>query len=149
MISITIDGVSYPVPSNAADTNWAASQIAWEQAVAAALGPPTWIPISPENAWLDDGNMSSAGAYYKDSAGTVHFRFSIQSGVLGTRAFTLPSGYRPAYNMSWSCPNPGAPGIAIATITASNGFVTIVDGINADPSSTICLECAFSTVENP
>lgn len=148
MISITIDGVAYPVPSNAADTNWAASQVAFEQAIAAALGPPTWIPIVSENSWVSDGNMPSAGAYYRDSSSTVHFRFSIQSGLLVTRAFTLPSGYRPAYNISFACANPGF-GIAIAQITASNGFVTILDGATADPSSTICLECAFSTVENP
>jgi hypothetical protein len=147
-IAITVGGASYLVPSSAADTNWAAQQIAFEQALAAAIGEPTWIAIAGENSWVSDGTMPSAGEYYKDSAGTVHFRFSIQSGVLSTRAFTLPSGYRPPYNMSWVCANPGVPGLAIATITASNGFVTIINGAAANPSSTICLTCSFSTV-NP
>lgn len=35
-IDISVAGVSYSVPSSAADTDWAASQIAWEQAVSAA-----------------------------------------------------------------------------------------------------------------
>jgi hypothetical protein len=147
-IAITVNGAAYPVPSSAADTNWAAQQIAFEQALAAALAAPTWIPIAGENSWVSDGSMPSAGAYYKDSAGTVRFRFSIQAGVLATRAFTLPSGYRPAYDMSWPCANPGF-GLAIAQIAASSGFVTIVEGVNADPSSTICLTCSFSTVANP
>ena len=37
MINITVDGVAYPVPSSAADQNWAAKQIAFQQALAAAL----------------------------------------------------------------------------------------------------------------
>ena len=36
-ISITVDGVSYPVPSSAADTNWAADQVALEQALATGV----------------------------------------------------------------------------------------------------------------
>ena len=40
-ISITVAGVSYSVPSSAVDTDWAAAQIAFEQALAAtvATGP--------------------------------------------------------------------------------------------------------------
>lgn len=37
MISIEVDGTSYEVPSNAADTNWAAKQVAFEQALAEAV----------------------------------------------------------------------------------------------------------------
>lgn len=36
-INITLDNVAYPVPSSAADTNWAADQVAFEQALAAAI----------------------------------------------------------------------------------------------------------------
>lgn len=44
MISITINGVAYDVPSSAADTNWAAQQVAFEQALVAyvnTLAPST------------------------------------------------------------------------------------------------------------
>lgn len=37
MISITVAGVSYQVPSSAADVDWAAKQVALEQALAAAI----------------------------------------------------------------------------------------------------------------
>lgn len=37
MIDIDIFGTDYPVPSGAADTNWAAQQIAFEQALASAV----------------------------------------------------------------------------------------------------------------
>lgn len=36
-VNIVIAGVSYSVPSSAADTNWAADQVAFEQALAAAV----------------------------------------------------------------------------------------------------------------
>jgi len=36
-VSITVDGTDYDVPSSAADTNWAADQVAFEQAVATYL----------------------------------------------------------------------------------------------------------------
>ena len=35
-ISITVNGVSYSVPASAVDTNWAAAQVLFEQALAAA-----------------------------------------------------------------------------------------------------------------
>lgn len=37
MIDITVLGTDYEVPSNASDTNWAAKQLAFEQAVAAGV----------------------------------------------------------------------------------------------------------------
>lgn len=37
MIVITVNGDEFNVPSNAADTNWAANQIAFEQALATAI----------------------------------------------------------------------------------------------------------------
>lgn len=37
MIDIDLNGVTYEVPSSAADTNWAAKQVAFEQAVAADI----------------------------------------------------------------------------------------------------------------
>jgi hypothetical protein len=36
-ISITVNSVAYDVPSSAADTNWAALQVAFEQALATAV----------------------------------------------------------------------------------------------------------------
>ncbi len=33
MITLTIDGADYEVPSSASDTNWSANQVAWEQAI--------------------------------------------------------------------------------------------------------------------
>jgi hypothetical protein len=36
-VPITVDGVTYPVPSAATDTNWAAQQVAFEQAVGTSI----------------------------------------------------------------------------------------------------------------
>ena len=53
-ISIAVNGTSYLVPASAVDTNWAAAQILFEQAVAAAV------------------NKALAGAHM-DSSGTVAY----------------------------------------------------------------------------
>lgn len=44
MITITVDSVDYEVPSSALDTNWAAKQIAFEQALAAAINAVPALP---------------------------------------------------------------------------------------------------------
>lgn len=64
MINITVGGVAYPVPSSAADTNWAAQQIAFQKALAAAAGSAVnagvisaaSYGVSPDN----DGDTNNA-----------------------------------------------------------------------------------------
>lgn len=95
-ISLTVNGTSYPVPSSAADTNWAADQIAWEQAVTSALAGPTWTAPSLTNSWVNfNSSTDQIAGYYKASNGRVWLRGTIKTGASGTSAFTLPSGYRP------------------------------------------------------
>ena len=52
-VSITVDGVAFDVPSSASDTNWAAKQVAFEQALAVAV------------------NAAGTGAAIPDASGAV------------------------------------------------------------------------------
>ena len=48
------------------------------------------------NSWVNWGAPYFNAAYWKDPLGFVHLRGVIQSGVVGSAAFTLPPGFRPA-----------------------------------------------------
>ncbi len=70
MLTITVDGTDYDVPSSAADTNWAADQIAFEQALAAGV------------------NTAIAGAL-PDATASVRGAVSIAAQVFGGRKTIL------------------------------------------------------------
>jgi len=68
MINITVNGVSYPVPSSAADVNWAADQVAFEQALATIISALAAQPFAETT--LTDGSATPGGA----TANTVRGR---------------------------------------------------------------------------
>lgn len=96
-VSVTVDGVAYDVPSNASDTNWAAAQVAFEQALATAinraLAAPSWTALSLVNGWAASGTV--VPAYYVDPLGFVHLRGALAGGTTGTVCATLPVDARP------------------------------------------------------
>lgn len=51
------------------------------------------------NSWVNYGSGETAAAYWKDPFGIVHLEGLIKSGSVGSAAFTLPLGYRPAANV--------------------------------------------------
>jgi hypothetical protein len=68
----------------------------------ADIAQEAWKTPTFENSWTNDANNVHYDAgYYKDSLGIVHLRGNLKNlagsntGV-GTNAFTLPAGYRPA-----------------------------------------------------
>lgn len=73
MITISVDGTDYEVPSSAADTNWAAKQVAFEQALAAV--------VDSDNALV--ANILSGSTTF---AGTKTF-----SGNISAASVTAPS----------------------------------------------------------
>lgn len=48
------------------------------------------------NSWVNFGGAYNPAGYFKDKEGVVHLRGLIANGVIGSAAFTLPIGYRPA-----------------------------------------------------
>lgn len=55
-----------------------------------------WIAPTFTNSWVDYNTGFANAAYRKDAQGYVHLRGLIKSGTIGTAAFNLPAGYRPA-----------------------------------------------------
>lgn len=120
-INLTVAGVSYSVPSSAADTSWAAAQVAWEQAVSLAASNGTWTNLVPQNAWV---NGAEVAQYRVNSQGDVDLRGLIESGVSGTVALILPSAAWPKHTLAFNTANSG--GTARVTVSTS-GNVTITD----------------------
>ena len=124
-VNISVNGVSYPVPSSAADTDWAAEQVAFLQALAAqSLKSPTVLAPSLINAWANLGSSSQTAGYWKDAAGTVYLRGTITGGASLSACLVLPSGYRPSKDEAFPVAANG--GTALASVT-TNGNVTLVD----------------------
>jgi hypothetical protein len=140
-VSITVDGVAYDVPSSAADTNWAAEQVAFEQALATAVNEaltavaaPSWTAIVTgdlTNGWT----VGAVGRRSISPAGFVTLQLSIIGGSTSAVAYTLPSGWRPpvAFNVPCMTIN-GTPLSCTARISA-NGTVEVFDDGASDPSS--------------
>ncbi len=134
-VNITIAGVVYPVPSSAADTNWAADQVAFEQALAAALAPPTWTALSLQNSWANMSGKQAAQAT-KDATGRVWLRGWVNTGASGSVVTTLVAGRRPPKQVA-------IPIVSIDALTAgvaiigTDGTVTVTA---ADASLGIALD---------
>lgn len=87
----------------------------------------TWIAPTLINSWVNFGGVTNPAGYYKDSAGIVRLRGSIKSGTIGTVAFTLPVGYRPAFQELYAVNSNNAFG---AASISANGDVTAQTGTN-------------------
>ncbi|HEX8774902.1 MAG TPA: hypothetical protein VF735_15115 [Pyrinomonadaceae bacterium] len=57
---------------------------------------PTFTAPTLLNSWVNFGGVNAPAGYYKRN-GRVFLRGLIKSGTIGAVAFTLPTGYRPAY----------------------------------------------------
>ena len=62
--------------------------------ISGGLTPLSFTQPTLQNGWA--GSLTSVPGFGKDAAGFVHLRGLIQSGTLGTSAFQLPAGLRPA-----------------------------------------------------
>jgi hypothetical protein len=127
-VSITVAGTSFPVPSNASNTNWAAQQVAFQQAVAAGINnlraALTWHTATPAAGW------SGTLQYAKDIQGRVWLRgYLTISGSILSLMTTLPSGYRPPAGFWVSVVDGSAFGPVVLQFLA-DGTVTAVDGAN-------------------
>ena len=72
----------------------------WADAMAAVEVPSipeAWVSPTLLNSWVNYGGNWNPAGYYKDPFGRVHLRGLVKSGTAVT-IFTLPAGYRPAYD---------------------------------------------------
>jgi hypothetical protein len=87
-----------------------------------------WTGVTFSGTWTNFGGAWNTAAYRKDAQGYVHLKGTIKSGTIGTAAFTLPAGYRPAADGRHACVSNNAFGSC--TITSA-GVVTPSVGSNA------------------
>ena len=152
-VNITIDGVVYPYPSGAADTNWAANQVAVMQAIAASLlgvVEPVWVAPSLINSWSNRVGQAPAGYYKNPVTGDVRTRFALEAGSNGTVAFVLPAGSRPPYETHLTGFIESTPDGVLDVKIATNGEVTLSSlTAGVTPDAGTYFEGTFSTVANP
>lgn len=151
MIDIDVLGVDYPVPSNAADTNSAAKQVAFEQAVAAglnavearveALEAVTWTAIIDgqlSNGWTTTATSRRA----KSVTGVVTLQLLVEGGTEDMSCYTLPANWRPPVAIRPAC-GTGQPNCCPVLI-ATDGTVTIPSAFGA-ASDGVCIFVSFPT----
>lgn len=88
-----------------------------------------WITPTLVNSWVDfDATTYNAAGYWLDSVGVVHLRGLIKSGVVGSAAFVLPTGYRPSRFEYHAAASNSLFGLV--SISAASGNVTPAAGSN-------------------
>lgn len=141
-INITVAGVSLPVPSSAADTNWAAQQVAFEQAVALTASNGTWTNLTPAGSWVNAGQPLQ---YRVNSQGDVDVRGLLSTGASGTAIGTLPAGaFNTHHSTNQNVANSG--GTARLSISASTGVMTITDLTGSSTTFVDLTGVRFSTL---
>jgi hypothetical protein len=63
------------------------------------LAAKSWTAPTLTNSWANYGSGYNPAGYRKTTDGMVHVRGLIASGTMAVAAFTLPTGYRPPYDM--------------------------------------------------
>ena len=83
-----------------------------------------WIAPTFQNSWVNYGSGYNNAAYCKDAMGFVHLRGLVKDGTDNSAIFTLPVGYRPAYQELFCVISNGVVGqVDVRTdgvVTASN-----------------------------
>ena len=79
----------------------------------------SWITPTFLNGWVNFGSNNALAGYFKDNFGIVHLRGVISSGAIGSDAFTLPVGYRPAFNERYAVPSNSLFGQIIVTLSGT------------------------------
>jgi len=59
------------------------------------------------------GSGLAPAGFYKDPTGLVHLRGTMASGTIAAAMFTLPVGYRPAYNLIFQGTTAGGTGARV------------------------------------
>lgn len=99
------------------------------------LVEPFRAPAAFLNAWVDFGAPYNLTGFWRDRFGVVHLRGLLTAGAIGSAAFTLPAGYRPAATEMMAAVSNGAFGIArvlatgdVVPFAGSNVYFSL-DGI--------------------
>ena len=170
-VSITINGTPYDVPSSAADTNWAAQQVAFEQALATFANATRtllndtaayvgdwnlleWAEMSPlANDW-EPSSGGQAPRYAQQPNGVVWIVAALEGNVgvsSGLPAFTLTEALRPNQAISFICAAGSALDKAALVTVGADGAIVITPTLGSvaedvEELTNICISYPTTTV---
>ncbi len=101
-------------------------------AAGSSLVAEAWIAPTLLNSWVNFGGVTSPVGYYKDATGRVWLRGVLKSGTLNTSAFTLPAGYRPAYDHNTEGSDTATAQSGRCAVLATGGVVLGNGGVGAN-----------------
>lgn len=110
-------------------------------------GDSSWTNVTFTNSWTDYDTVNwGPCSYRKDGAGWVHLRGLVKSGTNNAAIFTLPTGYRPEFNMliaSWG--NNGTNDVALRINIAPTGAVSVDSHVVANSYVSLVLPPWYGT----
>jgi len=96
-----------------------------------ASGQPGFL-----NGWGNAGGVNTSAGFLKTEAGYVNLQGAITAGTVGSPAFVLPPGYKPASTVAFSISSNGAAGIVtidssgnVTPVSPSSNVLVRLDGI--------------------
>ncbi len=92
---------------------------------------PTITAPTYANSWVNFAGGIRAGGYYKTAANIVHLCGTIKNGTVGSKAFTLPAGFRPSAVLFFPATNPYLGTTSFMIQVDPNGDVTPQSGVNS------------------
>jgi hypothetical protein len=84
-----------------------------------------WQTPTLLNGWVNYGSVYAPAGFYKDPLGIVHLRGGVKSGTIGLNVFTLPVGYRPAFDLVFVTSSNALQGQAVVK---ANGDIALMIG---------------------
>lgn len=85
-----------------------------------------WQSLTLQNGWVNFGGAYAPARYCKDSFGLVIIEGIIRNGTAGAIVATLPTAYRPQYQLAFqTAANDGVQG---RFIVGTNGAITHLNG---------------------
>lgn len=92
------------------------------------LALPDWVNATLAGTWVAYGAPYATPSYWKDSSGIVHLRGAAKLGTVTSTIFTLPVGFRPAFDFLVTAYSGGFAG---GLVIQANGLVVHNTGTNA------------------
>lgn len=95
----------------------------------ADVTPSAWTGVTFQNSWVNNGSAGQPNVAYRKVGDMVHLRGSMKNGTANAVCFTLPSGFRPAYNFVFPVASETGNGHVDLDFNA-NGNVSITNYFN-------------------
>lgn len=98
--SLTIDG--YVIDPSNATMGQVLMYDGYEYKASSLNSDVSWTNVTYQNSYVDFGSGWAPTSYSIDAFGVVRIRGAAKNGTSGAVIFTLPAGFRPEYNYTFS-----------------------------------------------